>query len=93
MAPLIAAKLLKAVRVLQSEPILVYMPDDENLGEFREEFKNTLGFIEIHPDELDDGTSSIEGSDKVKGSYKLLETIEDKRSNRINFESNARRKR
>ena len=84
MAPLIAAKLLKAVRVLQSEPILVYMPDDENLGEFREEFKNTLGFIEIHPDELDDGTSSIEGSDKVKGSYKLLETIEDKRSNRIN---------
>lgn len=84
MAPLVAGEILEAVDVIQSKPILVYMPDDEKLGEYRDEFKNVLGFIEIHPDEFEDGTSTVEGSDKIKGTYKLLETIEDKRSNRIN---------
>ena len=85
MAPLIAGEILEAVNIIQAKPILVYMPDDEKLGEYRDEFKNVLGFIEIHPDEFEDGTSTVEGSDKIKGTYKLLETIEDKRSNRINF--------
>ncbi len=86
MAPLISSEILNAVNVLQSKPYLVFMPDNERLGEFRDEFKNTLGFIEIHPDEFDDDSSTIEGSDKIKGTYNLLETIEEKRSNRINSE-------
>ena len=41
-----AAPLMSAVGVLHANPILVVMPDDPVLGEFRKEFAGVLGWIE-----------------------------------------------
>ena len=81
LAPLVVAPMLNAVSILQAEPMVVYLPDDEKLGVYREEFGNTLGMIEIHPDEGDPG---FYDSDKVVGTYKLFERLETKRSEKVN---------
>jgi len=83
-APLVVAPLLKAVGVLQAEPALVLMPDDEKLGKFRKEFGGLLGMIEVHPDEGENpGDISFEGADKVIGTYKLFHRLEKKRSEKV----------
>jgi hypothetical protein len=84
MAPLIVVPLLDAVDVLQAKPVLVLMPDDEKLGEFREEFANLLGMIEEHPDVPDDDSPAFEEAEKVSGTYKLWETLEKKREHKVN---------
>ncbi len=76
-APLIVAPLLNAVGVLQAIPTLYFLPDDEALGEYREEFANTLGMLEIHPDDLDDSLENFAGARKIVGTYKLLHKLED----------------
>ncbi len=45
-APPIAAALMDAAGVLHTEPVLVMLPDDPALGQFRERFAGTLGFLE-----------------------------------------------
>jgi hypothetical protein len=44
--PALAAPLMKAAKILHSEPRLVVLPDDPALGDFRERFAGTLGFFE-----------------------------------------------
>ncbi len=82
-APLVTVPLLNAVGILQAEPKLVWLPDSELLKEFRKEYGNMLGMIEIHPDEREDG-AGFAGSDKVVGTYKLFKKIENKRKNKVN---------
>jgi hypothetical protein len=84
MAPFVVEPLLEAVGVLGAEPILVYLPDDESLGEFREDFANLLGIMEIHPTENENDELSFEGALDVKGTYKLLNYLEEKRGQEIN---------
>jgi len=80
---IIATELLKAVNVLQAKPRIVVLPDDPVLGEFREEFAGMLGTIEVHPDEAkDDGVEFFE-TEKIKGTFKLFETIEEKRNDKV----------
>lgn len=42
-AALLAPRLARAAGVLETEPVLVFMPDDSALGEYRDLFRNTLG--------------------------------------------------
>ena len=83
-APFVVEPLLEVVGVLSAKPLLVYLPDSEKLGEFREEFGNVLGIIEIHPTESEDDELSFEGALDVKGTYKLLDYLEKKRGEKIN---------
>lgn len=46
-AALLAARLARAAGVLETEPVLVYMPDDPALGPHRAQFRNTLGTLAI----------------------------------------------
>ncbi|MCH7770581.1 MAG: BamA/TamA family outer membrane protein [Bacteroidetes bacterium] len=80
---LVVVPLLNAVDVLQAEPQLVVLPDDEMLGKFREEFGGMLGMIEIHPDEGEEGKPGFEGAEKIVGTYKLFHRLEKKRSERV----------
>jgi hypothetical protein len=48
-AALVAAPLQDAAGVLHPHPILVVMPDDPALGEFRKQFAGRLGMIEEYP--------------------------------------------
>jgi len=84
LAPLIVNPLLVAVDLIEAKAKLVYLPDDEQLGEFREEFGGMLGFIEVHPDEGADDEPGFSGAIDVKGTYKLLNYLEKKRSEKIN---------
>lgn len=79
-APIVVAPLLDAVKMIHPAPYLCIMPDDERLGEFREEFANMLGMIEVHPDEGKDDKPGFEGSEKVIGSFKFFERLADDRN-------------
>jgi len=62
--------ILDAVGVYHTQYTLIIIPDDPVLGEYRNEFKNQLGVMEIVPD-----TEQFAGSDKVIGTVKLLDRL------------------
>ena len=80
---MIVAPILNSVGILNAQPQVVVIPDDERLGGFRNEFKNLLGTIEEHPDEGPDDEPGFAGSDKVVGSPKLLEKLEENNDNQV----------
>jgi len=83
MAPMVVSPILDAVDLIEASPQLVYLPDTEMLGEFRE-FGDMLGFIEVHPSEGEDDEPGFAGAIDVKGTYKLFNYLEHKRSEKIN---------
>ena len=84
MAPFVVEPLLDAVGVLSVKPILAYMPEDELLGEYKDEFGGMLGIMEEHPDEpSDDDKNGFENALDVKGTYKLFNYLEKKRKQKI----------
>ena len=85
-AALVVVPLLNAVNVLDAEPRLVYLPDEERLGEFKEEFGGILGFIEEQPAEGEDGEPGFQNALDVKGTYKLFDYLAEKRSQKIDAE-------
>jgi len=71
-AAVVAAPLLQAAGILHVSPILVVMPDDSLLGEFREDFAGKLGMIEAYPTKPDDapgfaGAAQIIDSEELRG--------------------------
>ncbi|MGH7450257.1 MAG: BamA/TamA family outer membrane protein [bacterium] len=82
-AALVVAPLAEAVGVLHATPELVIMPDDERLGEFRQRFAGVLGFIEERPDEGPEGQPGFAESEKVVGTDKLFERIEEDCNNYV----------
>ncbi len=82
-AALTVVPYLNALNIPQSVPKIVYLPDTEKLGEFREEFKDLLGLIEIHPNENEQDTTLFLGADKILSTYKLLKRLEEKKDERI----------
>ena len=80
---LVVAPLLEAAGVLHADPVLRVMPDDPRLGEFREEFAGMLGLLEERPDEGPDGTPGFAGSERVTGSDRMLERLEESPEDRV----------
>lgn len=79
---LAVAVLQDAVGLLQAEPAMVYMPDDSRLGEFQKDFANTLGSIEVRPDEYENGTVFADAK-KIVGNESLLENLEESTEDRL----------
>lgn len=67
---LVAAPIINAAGVLNAEPILVVLPDDDRLGAYRDEFGGLLGTLEENPD--DEGEEAFAGSDKIALTPKLF---------------------
>ena len=82
-APLVVVPIIDAVDVLEAEPRLVFLPDDDKLGEFKDDFGGILGFIEEHPAEGEDGEPGFQNALDVKGTYKLFDYLAEKRSQKI----------
>lgn len=80
---LVANYLLDAVEILNAKPALVYLPDDDLLGEFKNDYGNIPGFIEIHPAEMDSSSGNFGGADKIVGTYKLYERLEKERDEKV----------
>ncbi len=80
---LVTVPILNAVNVLNAEPVLVVLPDDERLGEFREEFGGLAGTLEIHPDEGDETAESFANANKVGGTFKMFKKLEEENDNLV----------
>lgn len=77
----VAARLLRAAGVLHPTPILVVMPDDSLLGEFRKDFAGALGMIEEFPTKPDDAPGFAGAADVINSEdlQKLLDTDPSRR--------------
>src|SRR5690349_10277537 len=74
--PLVAAALAREINVLHTNPVMVFVPDDIRLGEFKTDFANKLCLFEERPSgkgwEYD---TLINGADFVINSTKLFEEL------------------
>ncbi len=86
-APLIVTPLLDVVGIFEAEPKLIFLSDDEKLGEYKDEFGGILGFIEEHPTEGEDGQAGFEDALDVKGTYNLFDYLAKKRNQKIDAET------
>lgn len=87
MAALVAAQLLNAVGILQAIPSLVIMPDDPVLGEYREEFGNRAGLLELHPDEHESGDTAFAGAQKISATDALFDKLDKSSEDRVHTAS------
>ncbi|HEU5219746.1 MAG TPA: hypothetical protein VFU23_13895, partial [Gemmatimonadales bacterium] len=74
--PVVVPLILDSVHVLHTHPILVQMPDDPALGEFRD-FANMLGTIEERPGELTGGGFTFPGVTAIEGTDDLIKDVEE----------------
>jgi Omp85 superfamily domain len=83
----VVAPLLEAVGVLHATPALYVMPDDPFLGEFRAQFAGRLGQVEERPeddnDEEDGVTRVFAGADRIIGTPRLFERLEEDPGERV----------
>ncbi len=69
--------LLHAARVLHVEPILVVLPDDPLLGEFRADFAGRLGTFEIYPRPVADGTPGFAGATEIINGAEMWKRMDE----------------
>jgi hypothetical protein len=81
--PAVVPPLLAAGGVLHTDPLLVQMPDDPALGEFRAEFAGLLGFIEVRPTTLAEEESNIGGASKIVSTADLFKQLDDEPAVRV----------
>jgi hypothetical protein len=72
----VAVPIINAAGVINAEPQLVVLPDDERLGEYRETFGGLLGALEENPSEEADGEEGFAGAGKIVLTYKLFNRLE-----------------
>ena len=71
----VVAPLMDAVGILNAKPLLCYLPDDEQLGEFQTEFAGLIGTIEENPDDYDNAKLNFGGADKISSTFKFYEKL------------------
>jgi hypothetical protein len=81
----VVPRLLEAVGVLHTEPLLVIVPDDPRLGEFREQFAGMLALFEERPDDLPDGAPGFASSRRIVQTEDLFEELEEDPEDRLEF--------
>jgi len=74
---LLAHVLEEAAGVLHPEPLLVQLPDDEQLGEFRETFASALGFVAERPDNVPEGVPPFADADQIIGADGMVDRMEE----------------
>lgn len=72
-----------AAGVLHPEPRLVRLPDDARLGDFRESFAHSLGYIAERPDDVAEGVASFAGAQRFVGADRLLEHLDKSHAYRL----------
>lgn len=80
---LVVPPILDVAGVLHARPVLVMMPDDPALGEFRSEFANVLGTIEERPRDADDEGARFAGALDVVSTSEFLRAIESRPAIRL----------
>jgi hypothetical protein len=83
LSALVASPLLNAVGVLNAEPIIVLLPDDPKLGEYRNDFKNVLGTFAENPKDDTEEALIFAGADRVEKMYKIFEELEEDNDDQV----------
>jgi hypothetical protein len=86
-AVLVADELSEAAGLLHVDHRMFVLPDDERLGEFREQFAGQLGYIAMVPDDDHKLPPGFEGVTKVIESDNLVERIDDDPRERVDARS------
>ena len=76
-----------AAGIYHTNPQIVFLADDKNLGEFSDEFKNQLYLLEERPDNDQRSATNFGNSEDVKGTEKMLEKIGEENDHRVDQES------
>lgn len=87
---LVAAPLMRAAGVLHATPRLVVLPDDPNLGPFRQEFAGLMGLLEEHPDENGTDGPAFADAALVISSERLVERLDESSNDRVDAEGYLR---
>ncbi|MDX9758133.1 MAG: BamA/TamA family outer membrane protein [Bacteroidota bacterium] len=82
-AAMVAAPILDGCGVLNAAPQLVVLPDDVRLDSFRTAYARRFGFLELHPDEGARDDAAFAGSEKVVGTFSLLEKLQSSTKHRV----------
>lgn len=81
----VVPRLLEAVGVLHTEPLLLVVPDDPRLDEFREQFAGMLVLFEERPDDLPDGEPGFAGSRRIVQTEDLFDELEEDPDDRLDI--------
>jgi Omp85 superfamily domain len=76
------APLMQAAGVLHTEPMLVVLPDDSLLGEFRPDFAGLLGTFEEYPRAGSDGSSGCFGATEIINGAEMWKRMDEDPSTR-----------
>jgi hypothetical protein len=76
---LMVRPLLQANDILHVGASLYFMPDDPRLGEFRSDFRDMLGTVELSPQEDENNQPGFADSRQIMSSDKFLEEVEKSR--------------
>lgn len=76
-AAMVVAPLMDAVGLLHAEPVMVVMPHDSALGEFKEVYGGLFGMIEERPNEEAGDAPGFGGSRKIVKTETLRDHLEE----------------
>ena len=82
-AAVIVPRLLNELEILNAEPKIFVLPDDERLGKFQKEFGGLLGTIEEHPKSLENGKGGFKGFEEIVSGFDIYEVVESDNKNKI----------
>jgi hypothetical protein len=82
-AAVTAAALASAAGIPHTRPMIVMLPDDPRLGEFRKEFAGVLGTLEIYPDERPGDRPGFLRFVDVVDTEKLAERLNESAADRV----------
>jgi len=77
LGPMLVDPLIEAVGILSAKHQLVYLPDDERLGQFRKAFGGTLGFMEPKSRAHPPVTPGFEGFHRLIDTVELWERLDE----------------
>jgi len=72
---LVVARLAEAAGVPHTDPILVVLPDDPALGEFRQAFAGVLGTLEVYPGAVSETNPGFYGATEILGHKELWQRL------------------
>jgi len=82
-AAVIVPRLLNELGILNAEPKIFVLPDDERLGKFQKEFGGLLGTLEEHPSSKENGKGGFKGFEEIVTGFKIYEVVEKDNKNKI----------
>ncbi|MBK7867738.1 MAG: hypothetical protein IPJ75_12605 [Ignavibacteriales bacterium] len=82
-AAVVLTPFMDSLGILNAPPTIWFLPDDPILGEFREEFKNLAGMMEVNPDENEEGGTPFANAEKIVSTEKLVYRFLDKRDEKL----------